>query len=66
MGPLANERRLEAMETLVADATARGAQVTAGGARIGNRGYYFPLTVWPTCRTRRVRCARSRSARSPC
>ena len=45
MGPLANERRLAAMETLVADAKAKGARVTAGGARIGNRGYYFPVTV---------------------
>src|SRR6185437_6785583 len=45
MGPLANERRIAAMETLVADAKAKGARVTAGGARIGNRGYYFPLTV---------------------
>lgn len=45
MGPLANSRRIEAMETLVADATARGARVLAGGHRIGNRGYYFPLTV---------------------
>jgi succinate-semialdehyde dehydrogenase / glutarate-semialdehyde dehydrogenase len=45
MGPLANDRRLAAMETLVADATAKGARVMSGGARIGNRGYYFPLTV---------------------
>src|SRR3984885_10166400 len=45
MGPLANDRRLAAMETLVADAKAKGEHVTAGGARIGNRGYYFPLTV---------------------
>ena len=45
MGPLANERRVAAMEMLVADATAKGARVTAGGTRIGNRGYYFPLTV---------------------
>jgi succinate-semialdehyde dehydrogenase/glutarate-semialdehyde dehydrogenase len=45
MGPLANERRLAAMETLVADARTRGARVAAGGARIGNRGYHFPLTV---------------------
>ena len=45
MGPLANERRLAAIETLVADAKAKGARVTTGGARIGNRGYYFPLTV---------------------
>src|SRR5262249_40717601 len=45
MGPLANDRRLAAMETLVADAKAKGARVTAGGERIGNRGYFFPLTV---------------------
>ena len=45
MGPLANDRRLAAMETLVADAKAKGARVTAGGERIGNRGYYYPLTV---------------------
>jgi succinate-semialdehyde dehydrogenase / glutarate-semialdehyde dehydrogenase len=45
MGPLANERRLAAMETLVADATAKGARIVAGGSRIGNRGYFYPLTV---------------------
>jgi succinate-semialdehyde dehydrogenase / glutarate-semialdehyde dehydrogenase len=45
MGPLANDRRLAAMEMLVADARAKGARVTTGGSRIGNRGYYFPMTV---------------------
>src|SRR3546814_597162 len=45
MGPLANHRRLEAMEAFVADAKAKGARILAGGSRIGNRGYYFPLTV---------------------
>jgi succinate-semialdehyde dehydrogenase/glutarate-semialdehyde dehydrogenase len=45
MGPLANERRIAAMEMFVADAVAKGARVAAGGTRIGNRGYYFPLTV---------------------
>ncbi len=45
MGPLANERRIAAMEMLVADATGKGARIAAGGARIGNSGYYFPLTV---------------------
>ncbi len=29
----------------MADATARGARLLAGGQRIGNRGYYYPLTV---------------------
>jgi succinate-semialdehyde dehydrogenase / glutarate-semialdehyde dehydrogenase len=45
MGPLANDRRITAMETLVADARAKGARVTTGGTRIGNCGYYFPMTV---------------------
>jgi succinate-semialdehyde dehydrogenase/glutarate-semialdehyde dehydrogenase len=45
MGLLADERRIAAMEIHVTDAKARGARITAGGSRIGNRGYYFPLTV---------------------
>ena len=45
MGPVANHRRIEALETLVADAKAKGARVLAGGERLGNRGYFFPLTV---------------------
>jgi len=45
MGPVANDRRLAAMEQLVADAKAKGARVMAGGSRIGNLGYFFPLTV---------------------
>ena len=44
MGPLANHRRIEAMDMFVADAKAKGAKLLAGGERIGNRGYYFPLT----------------------
>ena len=44
-GPLANERRLAAMATLVDDAKAKGASVIAGGARIGNCGCYTPVTV---------------------
>ena len=45
LGPLANSRRIDAMENFVADAKARGARVLAGGQRIGNSGYFFPLTV---------------------
>jgi succinate-semialdehyde dehydrogenase/glutarate-semialdehyde dehydrogenase len=45
MGPVANHRRIEAMETLVADALAKGARVLTGGERLGNRGYFFPVTV---------------------
>lgn len=45
MGPLANPRRVEAMEALTADAVAKGATLRAGGARIGNKGYFFEPTV---------------------
>src|SRR5579862_962988 len=45
MGPLANHRRIEALERLVADARKKGARVLAGGERLGGRGYYFPVTV---------------------
>jgi len=45
MGPLANHRRIEAMESLVADARARGARVLAGGERLKRSGYFFPVTV---------------------
>jgi succinate-semialdehyde dehydrogenase / glutarate-semialdehyde dehydrogenase len=45
MGPLANHRRIETMEAFVADAAAKGAHLLAGGNRIGNRGYFYPLTV---------------------
>jgi succinate-semialdehyde dehydrogenase/glutarate-semialdehyde dehydrogenase len=45
MGPLANDRRLAAMESLVADATQKGPRIVAGGSRIGNHGYFYPLTV---------------------
>lgn len=45
MGPLANDRRIEALETLVNDAKAKGARVLTGGERLGNRGYFFPVTV---------------------
>lgn len=45
MGPLANVRRLEAMEALTADAVDRGAKLRCGGRRIGNEGYFFAPTV---------------------
>lgn len=45
MGPLAHERRLPAMAEMVEDATARGARVELGGARIGERGYFWAPTV---------------------
>jgi succinate-semialdehyde dehydrogenase/glutarate-semialdehyde dehydrogenase len=45
MGPLAHERRVAAMERLVADASQRSATITAGGERVGNRGSFFAPTV---------------------
>lgn len=45
MGPMANARRLDAMDRLIGDAVARGARLETGGARIGNEGYYFAPTV---------------------
>jgi succinate-semialdehyde dehydrogenase/glutarate-semialdehyde dehydrogenase len=45
MGPLANGRRVEAMERLTADAIAKGAELRAGGKRIGNSGNFFSPTV---------------------
>ncbi|MDT7840371.1 NAD-dependent succinate-semialdehyde dehydrogenase [Streptomyces justiciae] len=45
MGPLANERRLKALERLVADAVARGAKVLTGGAALDRPGYFFAPTV---------------------
>jgi succinate-semialdehyde dehydrogenase/glutarate-semialdehyde dehydrogenase len=45
MGPMANQRRVDAMEALVKDALDQGASLRAGGKRRGNRGYYFEPTV---------------------
>ncbi|MBN3853655.1 MULTISPECIES: NAD-dependent succinate-semialdehyde dehydrogenase [unclassified Paraburkholderia] len=45
MGPLANDRRLAAMERLVADAREHGAKVLTGGERVGREGYFFAPTV---------------------
>ena len=45
MGPLANPRRLDAMEAIVNDAKARGGKIATGGSRHGNQGYFFQPTV---------------------
>jgi succinate-semialdehyde dehydrogenase / glutarate-semialdehyde dehydrogenase len=44
MGPLANERRLPAVEAMVEDAKAKGARVLAGGTR-GDGGFFFQPTL---------------------
>ena len=45
MGPMANPRRIDAMEDFVADARDHGAKVRCGGARQGNQGFFFEPTV---------------------
>ncbi|WP_250537034.1 NAD-dependent succinate-semialdehyde dehydrogenase [Caballeronia sp. AZ10_KS36] len=45
MGPLANARRVDAMERLVADALDHGASIALGGKRPNRRGFFFEPTV---------------------
>ncbi|KWF94613.1 NAD-dependent succinate-semialdehyde dehydrogenase [Burkholderia diffusa] len=45
MGPLANVRRLQTMEELVADALGHGAKLLTGGRRLSEEGYFFSPTV---------------------
>ena len=45
MGPLANPRRLVAMQQITEDAVARGATLAAGGERIGSSGNFFAPTL---------------------
>lgn len=47
MGPLINQRRVDAMEKIVADATARGGHIETGGGRPKgqNKGFFFEPTV---------------------
>jgi succinate-semialdehyde dehydrogenase / glutarate-semialdehyde dehydrogenase len=45
MGPLANNRRIDAMDAIVADAKSRGAKIVTGGQRHGNQGYFYEPTV---------------------
>ncbi|RWR31060.1 NAD-dependent succinate-semialdehyde dehydrogenase [Sinirhodobacter populi] len=45
MGPVANHRRVDALEALTADAEAKGARLLCGGKRLNREGYFFPPTV---------------------
>ena len=45
VGPMANPRRLDAMDELIADARERGAKVLLGGERIPGPGWFFQPTV---------------------
>jgi succinate-semialdehyde dehydrogenase / glutarate-semialdehyde dehydrogenase len=55
MGPLANERRIPALEGMIQDAVQQGASIGTGGGRIGNKGYFFePTVLVDTPRTARI------------
>ncbi len=45
MGPLANNRRIEALTDLVEDARAQGAEIKTGGSGMDGKGYFFQPTV---------------------
>jgi succinate-semialdehyde dehydrogenase/glutarate-semialdehyde dehydrogenase len=45
MGPMANARRIDTMESFVNDAKDRGGKIVTGGNRRGNQGYFFEPTV---------------------
>ncbi len=47
MGPLINQRRVDAMERIVADAKTRGGRIETGGGRPAgqNKGFFFEPTV---------------------
>ncbi len=45
MGPVANDRRVAALEALAEDARARGAKLLIGGTRLNKPGYFFPPTA---------------------
>jgi len=45
MGPLANARRIAAMESFIGDALQKGGKIRTGGKRSGNKGYFFEPTV---------------------
>lgn len=45
MGPLANPRRIQAMESLISDARQRGATLHTGGERMGEAGFFWRPTV---------------------
>jgi succinate-semialdehyde dehydrogenase / glutarate-semialdehyde dehydrogenase len=45
MGPMANARRIDAMDTFVNDAKGRGGNIVNGGSRHGNQGFFYQPTV---------------------
>jgi succinate-semialdehyde dehydrogenase/glutarate-semialdehyde dehydrogenase len=45
MGPVANDRRLAAAQSMVRNSISQGARIATGGQRIGEQGYYFEPTI---------------------
>ncbi len=45
MGPLANERRIDALTRMVENAREHGAEILAGGKAMDGKGYFFEPTV---------------------
>ena len=45
MGPLANERRIPAVQAMIQDAVSHGARLKTGGKRIGNKGWFHEPTA---------------------
>jgi succinate-semialdehyde dehydrogenase/glutarate-semialdehyde dehydrogenase len=45
MGPLANARRLEAMQAMTADARRHGVEIAVGGEHIEGRGFFYKPTL---------------------
>jgi len=45
MGPLAHERRIDAMEEFLAEGARGGGEIVAGGFRIESEGFFFSPTV---------------------
>lgn len=45
MGPVANQRRLQAMQDMTSDARDAGARIACGGERHGSRGYFWKPTL---------------------
>jgi succinate-semialdehyde dehydrogenase / glutarate-semialdehyde dehydrogenase len=55
MGPLVNEKRVQAVDELIADAVRDGAELSLGGERIGNKGsFYKPSVLRNVDRTMRI------------
>ncbi|MER1939230.1 NAD-dependent succinate-semialdehyde dehydrogenase [Castellaniella sp. FW104-16D08] len=45
LGPLANTRRITAMESIVSDARSAGADILTGGTTVGDKGNFYAPTV---------------------